>query len=127
MMLGFPKAPSIDNKGLPYGCPVAALRLSHPCHTNLNCGGGELIIMEVCFDRIVQTGVFMGSAGRHAVLPHIGIAAAGSDRELCTLHGCLWKCLSFVQVVHICSLPTTPFSLQLCQLVAGRLCYLILV
>ena len=37
--------------------------------------------MEVCFDHIVQNGVFVGNAWRHALLIDIGIAAAGSNRE----------------------------------------------
>ena len=31
--------------------------------------------MEVFFDHIVQSGVFVGNAWRHAVLIHIGLAA----------------------------------------------------
>ena len=40
-----------------------------------------LTIMEVCSDNIVQNGVFVGNAWRHALLIHIGIAAAGSNTE----------------------------------------------
>ena len=37
--------------------------------------------MEVCIDHVVQNGVFVGNARRHALLIHIDIVAAGNNTE----------------------------------------------
>ncbi len=57
----------------------------------------------------------------------LGLQLQAAIENMCTLHGYLWKCLSLMQVLHTCILRKTSFSMQLCQLLPGRLCYLILV